>query len=161
MNKEATPVRPHHVEGAQGYIDRSKRKGVETGKDLYDMLLKLVQDDPNAELIFVTTKTDPICLECLSTHEKCLALLEENVNEELIVQMDMEVAKEHGWDFDRPYKVQDIIDEITREAPGRSIIYAVAAWANEPLEIDGKQVDFLETWRAEVRASKKRAIGEK
>lgn len=156
---EPTPVRPHHVEGAQAWVEWSPKKGTETGKDLYEMLEGLVKDDPEAELVFVTTEDDPICKECLDVHGKCQALLEEDVAEGMIVKMDEEVAKEHGWEIGKRYKVQDILGEIQREASGRKLFYAVAALSNMTAEINGEVRNLLDLWREDIRASKKRVEG--
>ncbi len=156
MDKEPTPVRPHHVEGAQAWVEWSPIKGTDTGRDLYEMLEGLIAEDPDAELIFVTETTDPICRECLATEGKCLAVLEEDVDEQMIVDMDLEVAKEHGWEMGKPYRVQDILDEIRGEAPGRRVFYAVAAIPKMTVEVEGQVCNVLDLWREDIRASKRK-----
>lgn len=146
-------MRPHHVEGAQRYIAFGKP----TTKQMYDLLADAIAEDPDAEMEFVASVEDPICQECiLATRGKCRVVLDEQLSETATIDMDQDVAKEHGWEIGRRYKIQDILDEITKEAPDRKIFYIIAALKNIEIEQNGSMRNAYEIWKEDIIASKKR-----
>lgn len=153
MGKEPLKMRPHHVEGAQRYIVFDKP----TTKPMYDLLVDAIAEDAEAEMEFVTTMDDPICRDCISaTRGKCRLVLDEGRSEGIVDEMDEEVAREHGWEIGRRYRVQDVLDEITREAPNRTIFYFVAALKEGQVDRDGVQRSTYDLWLEDIRASKGR-----
>jgi hypothetical protein len=151
MQVEPLRMRPHHVEGAQRFIAFGK-PGV---KEMYALLEKAVAEYPDAEMIFVDSMEDPICQLCIkATRGRCRTVIEEGFPESASVDMDHEVAKEHGWEFGRRYRVQDILDEIRREAPGRTIFYNVVALKGIEIERDGIVRNAYEVWLEDIRNSK-------
>ena len=137
MEAEPLRIKPHHAEGAQRFI----RYGKETTREMYELLTTALEGNPDAEVVFVRG-VDPICASCIlegSGSERCATSAD-------IVNMDEEVAREHGWEFDKPYKVQTLLDELRAEAPDRDAFYFCKLTRSE-----------YEKWLADIRKNKKRA----
>jgi hypothetical protein len=154
MDKDPLKMRPHHVEGAIAYLNPSLRTDKGPEKDFYDLLASTLEKDSEAEVVFVTTTEDPICKECLKIKGVCMALLEEDVTEELILKIDVDNAREHGWEFDKRYKIRDILAYIKAQAPKRNIIYNVAALPNMTDVVNGKVRNLHDVWVRDIRAAK-------
>lgn len=158
MEKKVLKLKPHHVEGAIRFAVWGKNEG-------HKEMLKLIQDaynkNPEAEMIFVKGYDDfceKCCIqkgqipECVFEHgtiDEFESSKEQPVTEKFSSvkigqEMDETVAREHGWEFDKPYKVKNILEQIEREAPKRNRFYVTARIARE---------DF-EKWLEDVRKSK-------
>lgn len=138
MESEPLQIKPHHAEGAQRFI----KWGKETHKEMYELLTNALEENPDAEVTFVRG-VDPICASCIlggSGSEHCATSAD-------IVNMDEEVAREHGWEFDKPYKLKDILDELRTEAADRGVDFYFCKLTRQEYE----------RWLADIRKSKKRA----
>jgi hypothetical protein len=117
--KEPIKFKPHHAEGAQRYMAWGKNEG---HKIMHEILQKAVDEDADAEMVFVRG-FDVFCKrECIKNGEAppCDVAYGSSA---VVSEMDEEVAREHGWEFDRPYKIRDILKELLDEAPDREIFY--------------------------------------
>ena len=137
MGAEPLRIKPHHAEGAQRFIAWGK----ENHREMYELFTTALEENTDAEVIFIRG-VDHICASCIlegSGSERCATSAD-------IVNIDVEVAREHGWEFDKPYKVKDILDELRAEAPDREIFYICKLTREEH-----------ERWLSNIRESKKRA----
>lgn len=134
---EALKIKPHHAEGAQRFIAHK----TETQREMYELLLRTADENPDAELVFVRGE-DLHCTNCIkegNAPQSCPVT-------KARIDLDEEVAREHGWEFDKPYKIKDILAELDREAPGR-VVFAICT-LNKKLR---------EAWLKDIRASKRNA----
>jgi hypothetical protein len=133
-------LKPHHAEGAQRYMAWGKN---ESHKEMFDQLQHAINEDPNAELVFVRG-FDFFCEKsCIKKGEEPPCAVEYG-SASVVNGMDEEVAREHGWEFDKPYKVKDILEELRAEGSERKIFYICKLTREQ-----------YENWLADVQASKK------
>lgn len=142
FNREPLRMKPHHIEGAQRALIIKKNVN---HLIMLDMLEKKLAEDPDTELIFVKD-FDAFCKrECLEPG-KPAPCNELYGSMEAAQEIDVEVAREHGWEFEKPYKIRDILDELKKEVLGREIFY-----------INKLTREQYEQWLRDIRASKERA----
>ncbi|MBA4336933.1 hypothetical protein C0416_04155 [bacterium] len=136
---EPLKIRPHHAEGAQRYIAWGRNESHEI---MLDLLQNALNEDPEAELIFVKNY-DTFCKNHCLEEGKTPECIEYYGSESFTTEMDEDVAREHGWEFDKPYKIKDVLDELKEEASQR--VFYVCKLTH----------DEYEEWLKGVRASKK------
>ncbi len=140
MNQEPVKIKPHHAEGAQRFIAWGKNEAHEI---MFNMLKDELEKDPDAELVFVRGY-DKLCVHSCIEDGKAPPCEASYGSSSVVTNMDEEIAKEHGWEFDTPYKIQYILDELREEASSRTIFYICQLTQDEHQQ-----------WLTDVRASKK------
>lgn len=141
MKSEPIKFKPHHAEGAQRFIAWGKN---EHNKEVFGMLQKALDDSPNAELVFVRDY-DAFCEQGCVKEGKPPPCVETYGSESVVTEIDEAVAREHGWEFDKPYKIHDILEELKNEAPGRKVFHICKLTHEEH-----------EDWLEDVRRSKRK-----
>lgn len=137
---EPLRLKPHHAEGVQRYMTWGKN---ENHKEMFYRLQHAVDENPDAELVFVRG-FDAFCEQsCIKAGEEPPCALAYG-SASVVSRMDEEVAREHRWEFDKPYKIKDILEELRAEGQGREIFYICQLTREEH-----------EKWLADVNASKK------
>ena len=144
---ERIVVRPHHMERIARAITMKERYGSIKPADLedYENLKSLLETNPDAEVIFVDNPTEPNCQYCFLING-CFPCREEYATEEeprgelYVSKFDREVAEAQGWEFEKPYKLTDIVQLLTKQAAFRAIFYMC--------ELDREK---YELWKIDVR----------
>lgn len=141
MGEKALEIKPHHAEGAQRFMAWGKN---ESHKEMLDLLRRALVDNPDAELVF-TRGYDAYCKAGCLKEGQIPPCVKEYGSESVTSIMDEEVAREHGWEFDKPYKISDILRELEDEASNRQIFYVTKLTQDQHSQ-----------WLADVRESKKK-----
>lgn len=140
MRKPPLELKPHHAEGAQRFIAWGKN---ESHEEMLKLLEEPLKDDPEAELVFIQG-FDAFCKRGCINEGEDPPCLRQYGSTEFTTQMDEEVAREHGWEFYKPYKIKDILDQLRAEAPDRKIFYVTELTREE-----------YQKWLENIRTSKK------
>jgi len=141
MKSEPVKIRPHHAEGAQRYMAWGKN---ESHKIMLDLLQKALDDDSDAEVVFVRSY-DEFCKHNCMKDGEVPPCIKDFGSESVAAGMDEDVAREHGWEFDKPYRIKDVLKELKDEAESRQVFYVCKLTH-----------DQYESWIKDVRGSKKR-----
>jgi len=154
-SKQPVELRPHHLErslqhvtwkemgermDAQGDLSADQLRNLEEERTMYGTLTRALDSDPDATVVFVRG-FDSLCRRFCDT-SACKQY-------QAIMETDRVVAEELGLEFDRPYRVVDVLNALQYEKDENPRTYFAIARGHERLS----------EWRSSVRKLSLRAIG--
>lgn len=116
---------------------------------MYKGLKEAYDQDTDATITFINGY-DFVCNKCIHDSDgtpPCLAMKHITSKEEPQMLIDDKVRSAHGWEYDKPYKVREILKTFFAESVRRKIDHLF-------IYDQMKDEDFLEEWEKDVRQSK-------
>lgn len=123
----------------EGGLDEEALRNLNEERTMYQTLADALEDNPNAEVVFVRD-FDTLCRRFCDI-AKC-------EHHEEIIELDNAVATELGVEFDRPYRIIDLLEAIQREKVGNPRAYFAISRGSEKIP----------EWRDSVRRLSLRII---